>query len=378
MPVRRIVYITGTRADFGLMRSTLLRLNQSPTLSLSMIVTGMHLSDKYGSTVQEVQSTGIEVVAYVPVSLVPETGATMSLALSVMIAEFTKVLDKVKPDLVIVLGDRGEMLAGALCCLHLGIPVAHIHGGERSGTIDESIRHAISKLSHIHLTSTTESRDRLISLGESPDSICVTGAPGLDGITELAYYSRHELACKFDLVEGQSICLLVFHPVVQESCSAGVQVKIILEALSRISELQVIGILPNSDSGSELIRQEMDTSKYPNLRKFKSLSRSEFVSFMQVADVMVGNSSSGIIEASSFGTPVINIGSRQQLRQRNNNVSDVELDCDAIFNMVNLVSKREKLSKENVYGDGSAGEKIQHLLENIPLNSGLLNKVLPY
>ena len=166
MQDRSVIYITGTRADFGLMRSTLTQINKSSNLSLSLIVTGMHLSNKYGYTIEEIKSSGLEIIGQVPVNLEPETGKTMSLALSLMIAEFTKILNEANPDIVIVLGDRGEMLAGAISCLHLGIPVAHIHGGERSGTIDESIRHAVSKLSSFHFVSHQAHKNRLIQLGE--------------------------------------------------------------------------------------------------------------------------------------------------------------------------------------------------------------------
>ena len=378
MSDRSVIYITGTRADFGLMHSTLTQINKSSNLSLSLIVTGMHLSNKYGYTIEEIKSSGIEIAGQVPVNLEPETGKTMSLALSVMIAEFTKILNEAKPDIVIVLGDRGEMLAGAISCLHLGIPVAHIHGGERSGTIDESIRHAISKLSHIHLTSTLQSKSRLVSLGEVPANIHVTGAPGLEGIKEQASLSRSDLISKFSLIANTPICLLLFHPVVQESSSAGIQIKIILEALSRKSELQIIGILPNSDAGSEPIRQEMNASKNLKLQTYSNLSRNEFLSLMKEADFMIGNSSSGIIEAGSFGTPVINIGNRQKLRQRNINVVDVNLDSDEIYEKIEMVLNNGKHPAKNIYGDGNTGKRILNILETTPLNKELLNKVLTY
>jgi GDP/UDP-N,N'-diacetylbacillosamine 2-epimerase (hydrolysing) len=378
MSVRRIVYITGTRADFGLMRSTLLALDCSSAISLGVIVTGMHLAEKYGWTVKDVENSGLEIISRVPVDLEPETGKTMALATSKMLMEFTKILNDDQPDLILVLGDRGEMLAAAIAGLYLSIPVAHIHGGERSGTIDESMRHATSKLSHIHLVATEDASSRLISLGEAPDSVHVTGAPGLDGILELASYSRSALVDKFDIIYEQPICLLVFHPVVQESASAGAQTEIILEALSKIQGLQIIGILPNADSGSDLIRQQMEKKKYPRLRTYKNLSRKEFVSFMQIADVMVGNSSSGIIEAGSFGTPVINLGSRQQLRQRNSNVTDVELDRQAITSAVDTAIKNGKRPMQNVYGDGSAGRRIVDILQSVAIDARLLGKVLTY
>ena len=164
----------------------------------------------------------------------------------------------------------------------------------------------------------------------------------------------------------------------QESSSAGIQVKIILEALTRKSELQIIGILPNSDSGSESIRQEMNTINYPKLKTFRNLSRNEYLSFMKEVDFMIGNSSSGIIESGSFGTPVINIGNRQKMRQRNINVVDVKLNSDAIYEKINFALNEGKYPVKNIYGDGKTGKRIKSVLETTPLNKELLNKVLAY
>ncbi len=375
---RRVIYFSGTRADFGLMESTLLKLDGSEDISLGVVVTGMHLSAKYGDSVKEVEASGLEIVARISVELQPETGKTMALAMSVMLSEFTKMLELERPDLIMVLGDRGEMLAASLASLHLGIPTIHIHGGERSGTIDESIRHAISKLSHFHFTATHASKKRLCSLGELPQNIFVTGAPGLDGIEQLAIYDRRELVKRFGLVDDCNICLLIFHPVVQESASAGMQIKTILEALLKVSNLQIVAIMPNSDAGSESIRQEMDLNDSPQLRTFSNLSRSTFISFMKAAEVMVGNSSAGIIEAASFGTPVVNIGNRQNLRQRNTNITDVGFDGDAILTAVQTAVTKGRLPCGNVYGDGSASTNILNLVKTIDLNKSILNKVLTY
>ena len=375
---KKIIYFTGTRADFGLMQSTLLNLHSSEDISLGIAVTGMHLSTKYGDTVKEIEASGLEIVARIPVELEPETAKTMALAMSTMIMEFSNILEFEKPDLIMVLGDRGEMLAASLASLHLGIPTIHIHGGERSGTIDESIRHAISKLSHIHFVSTDESKKRLCSLGELPQHIYITGAPGLDGIEKLAIYNRQELVKRFGLTDSSKICLLVFHPVVQESALARQQIKTILQALLQILNLQIIAIMPNSDAGSESIRQEMSLNNCPQLQVFSNLSRSTFVSFMKVAEVMVGNSSAGIIEAASFDTPVVNIGSRQNLRQRNSNVSDVDFDCDAIFTSIQSALSNGKLPCHNIYGDGSAGINMLNIIKTLDLDKSILNKVLTY
>jgi GDP/UDP-N,N'-diacetylbacillosamine 2-epimerase (hydrolysing) len=376
--MRKIVYFSGTRADFGLMRSTLLQLDSSDMLSLALVVTGMHLSNKYGHTIDDIETSGLKILARVPIDLEPETGKTMALAMSKMLAEFTRILEKERPDIILILGDRGEMLAAALAALHLDIPVAHIHGGERSGTIDESIRHVLTKLSHIHFVATHESRVRLVSLGELPDSIYVSGAPGIDGIRELASLTRAELAFKFSLIKEDPICLLLFHPVVQDSAAAGSQTEVILDALDNIKDLQIVAIMPNSDSGSELIRKKINSTTHSRFQSFSNLSRKEFVSFMRSVDVMVGNSSSGIIEAASFGTPVVNVGNRQNLRQRNSNIIDVEIDVDVINKAVKTAIKSGKLQFANVYGEGHAGKKILEVLETSSLDPVLLNKILTF
>lgn len=377
---RKITYISGTRADFGLMRNCLLRMHSNPEISLSVLVTGMHLSADHGNTVSEIKAAGLPVLAELAVCLSPANSVTMSMAMGAMITGFTTILAQNKPDILLLLGDRGEMLAGAIVALNLGIPVAHIHGGERSGTIDESIRHAISKLSHIHLVATDQSRQRLIRMGENPLHVHCTGAPGLDGLCTLPRISRPQFAQQYDLDPSQPIALVVFHPVVQESEQAALQTQQLLASLDQC-DLQSVVLLPNSDSGSDAIRNVWHSaSTKARLRLFKHLPREDFSSVMSWADIMVGNSSAGIIEASSFGIPVINIGSRQNLRERNANITEIAVDsmgADLPATIRSLL-KRGPYPTQNCYGDGQAGERIVRVLLDTPLNSRLLEKVNAY
>ena len=191
--MRKIIYVSGTRADFGLIESTLLLAQENPELDVSICVTGMHLSPRFGETVKEIEQSGLRICGRIPVDTEKTSGASMARAIGTELNAMVDVFEKEQPDLVLVLGDRGEQLAGALTAIHLNIPVAHLHGGERSGTVDEPVRHAISKLAHYHFAATEGSKERLVRMGEQEDHIFVTGAPGLDGLQAMAQRSREEL-----------------------------------------------------------------------------------------------------------------------------------------------------------------------------------------
>jgi GDP/UDP-N,N'-diacetylbacillosamine 2-epimerase (hydrolysing) len=376
--VRHVCYISGTRADFGLMRSTLRAIDAAADLRLSMIVTGMHLSPAYGATVTEIEEAGFDVAARVPVPLEETTGGAMARNIGTMIGAFTDALERLRPDLLLLLGDRGEMLAGALAAIHLNIPVAHVHGGERSGTVDEPVRHAISKLSHLHFTATAGARQRLIKMGECPDRVFVTGAPGLDDLTSGSPVDRETLLSGHSLDPLRPFALLVLHPVHQEAGQAGEQAASLLAALGR-TNIQVLALLPNSDAGSADIRRMLEASPMrAGFALATHLPRDQFLAAMAFADVMVGNSSAGIIEAASFGTPVLNVGRRQHLRERNANVVDVQADREEIARGLSELLRRGRFEPANLYGDGLAGERIVRLLRETPLDAELLNKVNGY
>lgn len=375
--MRHVVYISGTRADFGLMRATLAAIDAAPDLMLSVIVTGMHLDPTYGGTAAEIEAAGLKVLGRVPVDLHPATGATMARAIGAMIPAMTDLLEAARPDVVLLLGDRGEMLAGAIAGMHLNIPVAHIHGGERSGTVDESVRHAITKLSHLHFAATRNSAERLIRLGEHRDAVTVSGAPGLDGLTDLPGRSRAEVFADLGFDPARPAALVLFHPVLQEAAGATEQVRAIFDALGQDGWQQAV-LMPNADAGSDDIRAAIETHAAADARRFVHLPRVAFVELMARLDAMVGNSSAGIIEAASFGTPVVNIGSRQNLRERNANVIDVPAESDAIAAALARARAGGRMAPENVYGKGDAADRIVEGLRAARLDGELLNKVLGY
>lgn len=376
--MRKICYISGTRADFGLMRSTLTAIRDHAELELSIIVTGMHLSPEHGDTGKEIEAADLTIAAEVPVPMTPATGATMARNIGAMTTAFTEALESLHPDIVLLLGDRGEMLAGAIAGLHLNIPVAHIHGGELSGTVDEPVRHAISKLSHLHFTATEASRERLIRMGETATNIHVTGAPGLDGLVDAPIGDRLTVASQHGLNSDEPFALMVYHPVLQEADSAGSDARAVLDALQKAG-VHVLALMPNADGGSEAVRQVLTEAHGQNGVVVQThLARPHFIAAMAHADLMIGNSSAGIIEAASFGTPVINVGRRQNLRERNANVCDVVAEPAILDEAITAALARGRFPVKNLYGDGRTSERIVDLLATTPLDAALMMKVNGY
>lgn len=376
--MRKICYVSGTRADFGLMSSTLKKLHNHPKIDLTICVTAMHLSPTYGNTVTEVEKEGFRICARVSVDLDAATGASMAIALGQEIVGITKVLQQEKPDMVLLLGDRGETLAAAIAAVHLNIPIVHIHGGERSGTVDEMVRHAISKFAHYHFVATEESRKRLIKMGEWSDNVFVTGAPGLDGLTDIKMISRSQLCEQVGFDPNQKIGLLIYHPVVQEIELINQQMReVLLAALE--SSLQLICLTPNADAGGQQIQEVLkEFVLHKAVKIFVHMPRKDYFSWMQAADVMLGNSSSAIIEAASFNLMAVNIGTRQNIRERSENILDVPPEQSSIRSAINQALTIGKKAWTNIYGDGKAGERMVKLLLTLPLEKTLLSKSNAY
>ncbi|HZQ74395.1 MAG TPA: UDP-N-acetylglucosamine 2-epimerase [Burkholderiales bacterium] len=371
-------YISGSRADFGHVESTLTRAHRSGALDISVCVTGMHLLPSFGLTVRDIEASALRITARIPVPLEDSTGASMAKGIGRELIGITEALERERPDLTLVLGDRGEMLAGALASIHLGIPIVHLHGGERSGTVDEPIRHAISKLAHYHFVATDKSRERLIHMGELPAHVFVTGAPGLEGLEKLVSRTRDELCRALGLDPLRPLALVVFHPVLQEADQAGKQMNELLRAVLS-NGLQAVCLSPNADSGGIAVKRVLDGYKrHSAIRLVVHLPRAEFVSWMAAADVMVGNSSSGIIEAASFGLPVVNVGSRQRLRERSPNTIDTEAEEALIAEAISSCLKNGRGPGVNVYRGENAVQRIIDLLTMIPLDPSVLQKVNAY
>lgn len=419
---RRILYLSGTRADFGLMRQTLHAAAVHPGLEVAVAVTGMHLHADYGHTVDDIAASGLRIAARIPSDVGARDGAGMTRAISQTLAGLVPVLQAGQPDALLLLGDRGEMLAGALAALHLGVPSIHLHGGERSGTVDEPVRHAISKLAALHFCATAQSRERLIAMGEDPQRVHVVGAPGLDNLSDTRQLPReaalHTLQAALarqsphpnpshawgggtdaalrgfappppvgetgrESLGERPYALVLFHPVVQEASDAAAQTQALLDGLRAAgagSAFSVVWLAPNADAGSGHIEALLRAQQWPGFHRITHLPRADYLAALRHAAVLAGNSSSGIIEAASLGTRVVNVGSRQNLRERNANTVDVPPQAGAIEAAVRqaLALGPWPYPADNVYGDGRSAARIAHLLATLPLSSELLHKVNRY
>jgi GDP/UDP-N,N'-diacetylbacillosamine 2-epimerase (hydrolysing) len=375
---RTICYLTGTRADFGLMRDTLEQIHGHDLLKLQIIVTGMHLDARFGLTKSDIEASGLPVTAVVPVWIDAGSCTGAAHAIATIIDGLADALARLRPDILVLLGDRGEMLAGAIASIHLNIPVVHIHGGERSGTVDEPVRHAITKLSHFHFVATEQSRQRVIQMGECADYAFVVGAPGVSGLATAPRQERATLVRETNLDENRPIALFVFHPVLVDAQSGGDEVRLILDVLAEF-DVQIVALLPNGDTGRDDIASALDiASGQRSLRVFKHIERNRFISWMAAVDFMVGNSSAGIIEAASFGLPVVNVGTRQAFRERSGNVVDVPAEADSLRSAVKSVLENGRMAVTNVYAAEDTPQRIADLLTRLPLSRDVLRKINAY
>ena len=378
---RKIAYISGTRADYGLMRSVLKRIQANRRLALTIVATGMHLSRDFGSTVKQIRRDGFQISKTIP-SLSPEdTGAGMLRSFSKFLARLTEALEDNRPDMILLLGDRWEMLAGAMAGAYMNIPVAHIHGGEITGSVDEPNRHAITRFAHIHLVATPEHARVLRKIGEQQDRIHVVGAPGLDDIVSHNFAPPGGVAAEYGFDQNEPHVLLVQHPVVTESNLAGAQIKKTLDAIVHL-RVPTTAIYPNADAGGRQMIQAMKeyASKHTFIQLYKNIPRDEYLALMGASSVIVGNSSSGIVEAASFGLPAVNIGIRQLGRIHPRNVLNVDYDTREIAKVLKSALSTGFRSKlrglENPYGDGHTGRRVARILANVRITRDLLQKKL--
>ena len=379
---RKVTYVTGTRADYGLFSEALKRIRENPQFELGVIVTGMHLESQFGMTVSEVEADGMPIVARVPNLESGDTGAAQARSVGRALLGITDALVKFQPDVLIVLGDRGEMLAGAAAAVHLDIAVAHVHGGEVSGTVDELVRHAITKLSHVHLTATEDAAQRVTKMGERRENVHVVGATGLDYLRRFEPIPPAEISRDVGFDVTRPFVIFTQHPVTGELAEAPAQMEASLRALEG-TRLQVVATYPNSDAGGRSMIEVLKEWKGDWLHVFPSLGQRKFATLLKETKAIVGNSSSGIIEAPFFGVPAVNVGTRQAGRLRAGNVLDVGYDSAAIREGIDCAVNDEAfrgrvLEAPSPYGDGHAGERIVELLGSLQLGPELLNKRIAY
>jgi len=379
---RKIVYITGTRADYGLMKITLEKIHCHPFLSLELIVTGMHLMDEFGYSLHEIENDGF-CHTIIDTTFEEDTRESSVRYIGKFLTSISQLIPKIKPDIILLLGDRAEMLAGAIAGAYFGIPVAHVHGGERSSTVDDTIRHAITKLSNFHFTATLESAKRIEKMGENPNHIFIVGAPGLDQVLTQPLISSHEIADIFDIKLNRPLLLVIQHPVTYEIESAPTQMRETMQAILESNE-QTIVIYPNADPGGRKMIEVINEYKnYPNIKIYKNISHKKFLNLLKICSVLIGNSSSGIIEAPSFKVPSINIGTRQNYRERSTSVIDAGYNRNEILRKIQQAMYDESFKESvkncvNPYGDGHASDRIVSILNSIPINQDSIQKRMMY
>lgn len=378
--MRKILYLTGTRAEFGLIKNTLREFKSNKSLDLKLVVTGMHLMPEFGESVKEIKHEGFDFTKF---NVEPRGDSTSSTTefIGRVILKLSDFVKAENPDIILVLGDRPEMLAVALVGSYSNIPVAHIHGGEKTETVDELARHAITKLSHVHLAATEKSKERIIKMGEDKWRVFLVGAPGLDQIKELKLLSKKTVLKSLGFNIDKPFIILLQHSVSSQLNNAADQIK---KTLSAIEDLgyQALIVYPNVDPGGRSMINEIQ--KYENksqVRIFKNIDHDNFIKYLSSADALVGNSSSGLIEAPSLKVPALNIGIRQQGRERTDNVVDVDHDKDLIIKGLRKVVApgfKKTLSGFNPYGSGNTGRKISKILSEIRLSKRLLEKQIRY
>lgn len=377
---RKICVVTGSRAEYGLLKWVMEGVRASGLLELQLVVTGAHLSPEFGLTYREIERDGFRIDRKIEMLLSSDTAQGVTKSMGLGLIGFGEVLQDLQPDLLLVLGDRYEILAAASAALVARVPVAHLHGGEKTeGAFDDAIRHAITKMSHLHFVAAEEYRRRVIQLGEHPERVLLVGGLGVDGIRRATLLDQETLAAAIDFRFGSRNLLVTYHPETLAEASSSQQMTALLAALETRPDIRIIFTLPNADTDGRAITRliEAYVARHPECKAYKSLGQQNYLSCLQFVDGVVGNSSSGLLEAPSFRKGTINIGNRQGGRLRAASVIDCAPVAAPITQALDRLYSPEFQSSlsevRNPYGDGGASEKIVAELESVRLD-GLLRK----
>ena len=370
--MKKICVVTGTRAEYGLLYWLLKEIEADKELELQVIVTGMHLSPEFGLTYKEIEKE-FKINKKIEMLLSSDTSVGISKSMGLAQISFAESYDELKPDIVIVLGDRYEIFSATSAAMIARIPIAHIHGGEKTeGAFDESIRHSITKMSHLHFAATEEYKNRVIQLGENPSRVFNVGGMGIENIKRLKLLTKDEFEKSIEFKLNSKNILVTFHPVTLENSTAKEQFQQLLDAIDELEDTNIIFTKANSDTDGRVINQMIDEYVTKNSHKsivFTSLGQLRYLSALQYVDAVVGNSSSGLAETPSFKIGTINIGDRQKGRIKASSVIDCEPNKDSILNSFEkLYSKEFQESLKttiNPYGDGCASKKIVEILKSV-------------
>ncbi len=374
---KKICVVTGSRADYGLLRRVIKGIQCDPDLTLQLIVTGTHLSKDYGLTYEEIKRDGLEINAEIHTVGDSDSPAAIAESMGRGLTGFGGIFEKFKPDLLVVLGDRFEILAGTAAALVARIPVAHIHGGEvTEGAYDDAIRHSITKMSNLHFVATEKCRKRVIQLGEDPNSVFLVGGLGVDAINNAELFTREELQVELGMKFLEKSLLITFHPETLGDKEPAAQFKELLHALQLLEDTTLVFTMPNADTGgkeiAQMIEQFVDT--HINAYFFKSLGQRMYFSTVAQVDGVIGNSSSGILEVPIFKKGTINIGDRQKGREQALSIINCEPEREILrIGIEKLFSQDFRKSLAGIaspYGDGGAGDRIVAVLRSVVLKRG--------
>lgn len=374
--MNKVCIVTGSRAEYGLLRWVIDGVQKSHLLKLQLCVTGMHLSPEFGLSYKEIEKDGYLIDSKVEMLLSSDTACGVNKSMGLGLIGFADEFERLKPDLVVLLGDRFEIMVAAITALIGCIPIAHLHGGETTeGAFDESIRHAITKMSHLHFVAADPYKQRVIQLGEQPENVFNVGGLGIDNILKLNLLSRKALEDSLEFELGPKSMLVTFHPVTLEKNTTGEQMHELLKSLSEFIDHKIIFTMPNADTDSREIFQIIENfcSDNHTCKSFTSLGQLRYLSCLKYVDLVIGNSSSGILEAPSFKIPTVNIGDRQKGRLKAASI----IDCLPKKNSISSAIKKAISSDfrescnmvENPYGVGGASKKIINIIESIDLQS---------
>lgn len=377
--MKKVCVLTATRAEYGLLKNIIVELKNVNNIEVKVVVTGMHLSPEFGYTYKEIEQDGIEIDKKIEILLSSDSFSAVSKTMGLALIQFADYFEENKFDMLLVLGDRYETLAVCIAAVNQQIPIAHLYGGEiTEGVMDESIRHAITKLSYLHFTSTQEYRKRVIQLGEEPDRVYCVGAMGIENILSQELMSLNELEENLHFSLGNRYAVVTFHPVTLENESVETQIKELIKAIDRIDDMHFIITKANADAKGRIINKLLDTYAMKNKEKvllIESLGVKRYLSALYYSSMVIGNSSSGLVEAPTFHIPTVNIGNRQKGRLKAESVINCEPQCDSIFNAIQLAMtdkmKNLIMKSMNPYGDGHTSEKIVEKIKEVLFVKGI-------
>lgn len=380
--MKKICVVTGTRAEYGLLTPLINKIQDDSDLVLQLLVTGMHMSPEFGMTVNSIENDGYEIAERIEILLSSDSPVGISKSMGLALISFSEAFERLRPDIIVVLGDRSEIFAVAAAASVAKIPIAHLHGGETTeGAVDEGFRHSITKLSWLHFTSTEDYRKRVIQLGESPERVFNVGAIGIENVVKSPLMTKSELEQSLNVELKNPLLLVTFHPVTLENKTSSTQFQELLNVLDQYTEGTIIFTKANSDTDGRVINHMIDDyvkNHENNCLAYTSMGQQRYLSAMKIADAVVGNSSSGIIEAPSFNIPTVNIGDRQKGRKQAETVINCEPNEEMISEALSVALShafRERIENSiNPYGDGNVSEKIMKVIRRVLMSEISLKK----